>query len=595
MQRRAALAAASLLLAVPAAAQDPQKPDSVAITAHIHQPGKAEPTADRLASLKLPNGFKIEKFAEGLANPRMLAVADDGTVYVTRRSVGDVVMLKDANKDGKADEPVVVATRPQMHGIAIVNKMMYLLTIKDLYRADIKADGTLGELQRIINDLPDAGQHPNRTLAYGPDGMLYLSVGSTCNACEDDNPESATMLQVAPDGKTRRIYASGLRNTIGFDWHPQTGEFWGMDHGIDWLGDKEQQEELNLIKEGKQYGWPYIYADGKANPADKPPGEITHEQWRRMSEPMVAGYDAHAAPMQMAFSRGGQFPTDYQGDAFVAMRGSWNAKPAVGYEILRIDFENGKPIAMQPFISGFLQGGATDAPIQLGRPAGLAFLKDGSMLFTDDSHGVIYRVTYVGTSRTANQENTQTQTVRNVEAAHTQPKAPQPLAKDVLKPKQTEPLKVQAAFQPNGAIPFQYSAFGENVSPALNWSGAPQGTKSIAILMEDPDAAEPKPFVHWIAYNIGGDVKTVREGIPGTPKLEEPALLQGQNSGGSVGYFGPKPPDDKVHHYHFQVFALDTVLEIDPGKDRKTLLDAMTGHVLAAGETVGTFRNPQTN
>jgi glucose/arabinose dehydrogenase len=226
MKTRTTFAAASLLIAAPAFAQDPQKPDSVAITAHIHQAGKAEPTAARLSGLKLPDGFKIEKFAEGLLNPRMLAVSDAGAVYVTRRSLGDVVMLKDTNSDGKADEQKVVASRPFAHGVAIVNNVLYLVTIKDVYRADILDDGSLGELERIVNDLPDAGQHPNRTIAYGPDGMLYLSVGSTCNACQEPNPENATMLQMAPDGRTRRIYASGLRNTIGFDWHPETGELW---------------------------------------------------------------------------------------------------------------------------------------------------------------------------------------------------------------------------------------------------------------------------------------------------------------------------------------------------------------------------------
>jgi Raf kinase inhibitor-like YbhB/YbcL family protein len=597
MKARTTFTAASLLLAFPALAQDPQKPDSVAITAHIHQAGKIEPTAARISRLKLANGFKIEKFAEGLGNPRMLAVSDAGAVYVTRRSLGDVVMLKDTNSDGQADEQKVVASRPFAHGITIVNNVLYLVTIKDVYRADIREDGTLGELERIVNDLPDAGQHPNRTIAYGPDGMLYLSVGSTCNACQEPNPENATLLQMAPDGRMRRIYASGLRNTIGFDWHPETGELWGMDHGMDWLGDKQQPEELNLIKEGLQYGWPYIVGDGMANVSDTPPGKLTHDDWRRMSEPMVMGYTAHAAPMQMAFYRGNQFPSEYHGDAFVAMRGSWNAKPAVGFEIVRIDFDKGKPAGFKPFVTGFLEGAATDKPTQFGRPAGLAYMKDGSMLFSDDSGGVIYRVSYQGTATAQAQqgsaENTQMQTARNMEPA--QP-APQPLAIDLLKPRQAQKLQVTAAgFPQNGGIPFKHSAFGEDISPALSWSGAPDGTKSFAILMEDPDATMPKPFVHWIAYNIPPSVMELREGLPGTPKLEMPAMLQGKNSVGRVGYFGPKPSDDAVHHYHFQVFALDTMLMLDPNKDRQTVVEAMKDHVLASGEAVGTFRNPQTN
>jgi glucose/arabinose dehydrogenase len=213
----------------------------------------------------------------------MLAVADDGMVYVTRRSVGDVVMLKDEDGDGTADIQQSVASRPNMHGIAIDGRTMYVAAIKDVYRTEIQDDGTLGELSRIIDDLPDLGQHPNRTIRIGPDGMLYISSGSTCNACGEANPENAAMLRAQRDGSSRKIFASGLRNTIGFDWHPQTGELYGLDHGIDWLGDQEQHEELNHLQEGKQYGWPYIYADGKHNPADEPPAGITMKEWAKAS------------------------------------------------------------------------------------------------------------------------------------------------------------------------------------------------------------------------------------------------------------------------------------------------------------------------
>ena len=165
-------------------------------------------------------------------------------------------MLQDADGDGKADEQRTIASRPHMHGIAIDGKTMYLVTVEDIYTAEIKDDGTLGELERIVNDLPDSGQHPNRTIAMGPDRMLYVSVGSTCNACEESSPESATILRVKPDGTSRTIFASGLRNMIGFAWHPETGKLYGMDHGTDWMGDERPSEELNVIEQGKKYGWP---------------------------------------------------------------------------------------------------------------------------------------------------------------------------------------------------------------------------------------------------------------------------------------------------------------------------------------------------
>ncbi len=164
----------------------------------------------------------------------------------------------------------MVANRAGAHGLAIRDGKLYLATVKEVFVADIQPDGTLGPLKMIIGDLPDAGQHPNRTMAFGPDGMLYISVGSTCNACNESNPENATILRAAPDGKSRTIFASGLRNTIGFDWHPKTGELWGMDHGIDFLGDEVQPEELNRIERGKQYGWPHVWGDGGINPQSTP-------------------------------------------------------------------------------------------------------------------------------------------------------------------------------------------------------------------------------------------------------------------------------------------------------------------------------------
>ena len=149
-------------------------------------------------------------------------------------------------------------------------------------------------------------------------------MGSTCNACDETSPENATLLRISPDGKSRRIFASGLRNTIGFGWHPDTGELFGMDHGIDWLGDDDQPEELNHLQRDKQYGWPYVYANGKLNPQDEPPGDMTSEEWARLSTNPVLTYTAHAAPMQMVFYRRDRFPAEYRGDAFVAMHGSWN-------------------------------------------------------------------------------------------------------------------------------------------------------------------------------------------------------------------------------------------------------------------------------
>lgn len=249
-------------------------------TANVLRPGRVDATPERMEQLKVPQGYAVTPFATHLKNARILAVGTDGGVYVSRRAQGDVLLLRDADGDGRADgEPKVVATRPSVHGLAIHDGRMYMASVKEIFVADILPRGTLAEARMIVDDLPDGGQHPNRTLAFGPDGMLYVSVGSSCNACNETNPEHATLLRMTPDGKTRTIFASGLRNTIGFGWHPRTGELWGADHGIDMLGDNVQLEELNRIEQGKLYGWPHVYGEGQLNPqAAPPPGDMTREQ-----------------------------------------------------------------------------------------------------------------------------------------------------------------------------------------------------------------------------------------------------------------------------------------------------------------------------
>ncbi len=201
------------------------------------------------------------------------------------------------------------------------------------------------------------------------------------------------MVRVKPDGTGQQIFAKGLRNTIGFAFHPQTRELYGFDHGIDWLGDTGQREEFNLIREGAHYGWPYVYENGKANPADEPPGDTTHAEYAKKTTFPVLTYDAHSAPMAMVFYTGNAFPEAYRNSAFVALHGSWNRKEPSGYKVVRVRFENGKPAAIEDFLTGFLTESKRE---QFGRVCGIAQHPDGSLLISDDDNGVLYRVAYTG-------------------------------------------------------------------------------------------------------------------------------------------------------------------------------------------------------
>ena len=579
----------------PGPAPDKTTSGALKIVGHVLKPDPIPPK-QLTKKLALPRGFEANVFAKDLINPRMIAVADSGDVYVTRRDVGDVVRLVDSNGDGVADKKEVVANRPGMHGIAIDGNRVFLATVNEIYTTNIQPDGKFAPLTLVVDDLPDGGQHPNRTLALGPDGKLYVSVGSTCNACDETNPESATLLQMNPDGTSRKIFASGLRNTIGFDFEPETGELFGMDHGIDWLGDNEQYEELNHLVKGKQYGWPYVYGDSKFNPQDEPPADITHAEWAARSIEPLGFYTPHAAPMQMTFYTGTQFPEEYRGDAFIAMRGSWNRKPPAGYEVVRIQFSGGKPVKFEPFVQGFLTRKG-ERWVHHGRLAGLAQAKDGALLFADDTNGVIYRVAYTGKSRVNRPlgppTNSQNVNVRVVNDDEAQPDGPHIgiLASQLLGVSEQSLALNSPAFADNSDIPRKYALEGENISPPLKWSAGPEGTKSYAVIMEDPDVAQNPPFVHWLLFNIPADVLELPEGIPPTPELLKPkGALQGKNDRGSIGYIGPNPPvEDPAHHYYFQIFALDTRLDLPVGTTREELLSAMEGHVLDSGQLIGSY------
>jgi glucose/arabinose dehydrogenase len=303
----------------------------------------------------------------------------------------DVLRLVDEDDDGVAEAQATVASDLMgVHGIAFHESTVYLATPTSVYRATVSADGDFTTPTAIITDLPDGGQHPNRTLGIGPDGKLYISVGSSCNACMETNPEHATILRAELDGSARTTFARGLRNTIGFDWHPETDALWGMDHGSDWLGDDVPPEELNRLESGSNYGWPYCFGNRQIDPiVDDPPG-MTKQQYCAMTVAPVLKVQAHGAPIELEFYDGTSFPETYRDSAFIALRGSWNRSVATGYKIVRLTFDDeGQPESFEDFVTGFL---VEDGTAEIGRLAGVTVAPDGALLFSDDENGIVYRV-----------------------------------------------------------------------------------------------------------------------------------------------------------------------------------------------------------
>lgn len=349
------------------------------------------PFSDALASqLRVPPGFRINVFARNQGHARMMLTLPDGRVLLSRYNDGLVVALNDRNADGVSDEAPVVATIPTVHGLAFRDNTVYMASETRLFKMSMGTDGSFGTPTEFAT-LPPGGWHPRRTLGFDSAGWLYVSVGSSCNSCFDPvSPEYATIVRMKPDGNERSVFARGLRNTIGFDWHPDTGQLWGMDNGSDNRGDNIPAEELNLIEEGRDYGWPSCFGKQRVDRISRRDESIPAKDCSETA-PAIRGYPAHSAPLGFTFYSTGPFPLNYQTNAYIAVHGSYNRSEPTGYKVVRIRFKNGKPTIFQDFAVGWL---IENGRAQFGRPAGLTVTTDGSLLISDDYNGVVYRVSY---------------------------------------------------------------------------------------------------------------------------------------------------------------------------------------------------------
>lgn len=337
--------------------------------------------------ISLPEGFEISLYASGLEGVRMMALSPQGELTVTQPRAGRVLILPDRDGDGKSDRTVVFAQgldRP--HGLAWRDGDLYVAETGAVVRLrDADGDRIAETKQTLTRDLPAGGMHWTRTLGFGPDGKMYVSAGSSCNVCVEEDRRRAAIMRFQPDGSDLEIFARGLRNAVGFAWHPETGKLWATENGRDRLGNDLPPDELNQVEFGKHYGWPYCYGDRQPDPA--------HDEadFCAQSEPMALGFQAHSAPLGMTFYTGKQFPAEYRGDAFVAFHGSWNRDEPTGYKVVRVRFENGKPTRYEDFAKGWLRGRSS-----WGRPVDVLVAPDGSLFVSDDSGGRIYRIRYKG-------------------------------------------------------------------------------------------------------------------------------------------------------------------------------------------------------
>jgi glucose/arabinose dehydrogenase len=350
--------------------------------------GVATPGADIIAArLRAAPGFQVRLYAADMPTARWLLFTSAGDLLVARTRVGEVLLLaSDRNGDGLADRRRVLLTALDgPHGLAIRDGWLYVAEKTAVGRVpfDEKTGAITGRYQQVITGLTADGNHVTRSIGFGPDGMLYLSQGSTCNVCEEEDRRRASMMRFTPDGANGEIYATGLRNSVGFDWAPWDGALYATENGRDLLGDDFPPDELNRIERGAFYGWPYVNGFNVLDP-DLGPG---HDSLLATAKRPAHGFRPHNAPLGIVFLRSPSRPPGYERAAIVALHGSWNRSVPDGYKVVSLHWREDGVIEERDFLTGFLGESGV-----IGRPAGVAEGPDGAVYVADDYAGAIYRV-----------------------------------------------------------------------------------------------------------------------------------------------------------------------------------------------------------
>ncbi|WP_292521292.1 PQQ-dependent sugar dehydrogenase [Methanoculleus sp.] len=342
-----------------------------------------------LDTITLPAGFEIDLYAGNVTGARSMTISPNGTLFVGSRGPGNVYAIPDRDGDGRGDAVIVVASGlDSPNGVAFHNGSLYVAEIGRVLRYDdIEANLEDPPEPAVVSTaFPGDALHGWKFIAFGPDGKLYVPVGVPCNVCDPEDERFGTILRMNPDGTDLEVYARGIRNTVGFDWHPETDELWFTDNGRDWLGNDVPPDELNRAPEsGMHFGFPFCHGRSIHDP------EFGAGQACANFTPPEQELGPHVAALGMRFYDGDQFPEEYRGRIFIAEHGSWNRLEPIGYRVTMVSLENGTPASYEVFTEGWLQGRAA-----WGRPVDVEAANDGSLLVSDDRANAVYQITYPG-------------------------------------------------------------------------------------------------------------------------------------------------------------------------------------------------------
>lgn len=343
----------------------------------------------QLSKLIVPEGFSINFYARDVDNARSMALGDKGTVFVGNRKGKNVYALVDADNDGVAEKKYTIAKGMNMpNGVAFHKGSLYIAELSKIWKIDSiesRLDNP-GEPVLINDSLPTEEHHGWKYLAFGPDGKLYVPVGAPCNICDDNEKDKrfSSIMRMNADGSALEVYAHGIRNSVGFTWHPQTQELWFTENGRDEMGDDIPADELNIAtKKDEHFGYPYCHAGNIKDP------EFNKGKSCDDFKAPVAKLSPHGAALGIKFNTANMFPEKYRNQVFIAEHGSWNRSKPIGYRIMVATVEGNTVKSYEPFIDGWLANNEA-----WGRPVDVLFLKDGSMLVSDDHANAVYRVTY---------------------------------------------------------------------------------------------------------------------------------------------------------------------------------------------------------